>query len=391
MRLGLESQSEGAVVPGRGRDPERLGAVEQLPRQAGRQPHHGGLGRGLDCRGVGSAPVLDHGRQRGRHVPARVGQVRVRHGGGGPVGPNHGLEALVPLELDGDPLRVLLEESHHGLVDDPEEPALELHREAMVGADALEVHGDPGAPAALAGGAPEGRHEPQVVEDHGPDVEDEGLRGIEGLLDHRHELPDLPTRRGGIALEQPLRDLGLEHDVGQALGRPVVHLAGDLAAQVLLGGEDDPRDGRGNGGSIVVVRCRGGGGRSVRVARGLLERGRVGLDGLAQAVDGLALALEDLELGLHERHAAGQGGDLVGLLQDLAAARGGRGLGELVRGGCAARLVACGLRAGLGHEQVDLGDLPLELRRLGAEGRGHRRRIDHREGAWSVPINPRAS
>ena len=42
-------------------------------------------------------------------------------------------------------------------------------------------------------------------------------------------------RRGGVALEQALDDLGLEHDVGEALGRPVVHRPGDVAAEVLLG------------------------------------------------------------------------------------------------------------------------------------------------------------
>ena len=42
-------------------------------------------------------------------------------------------------------------------------------------------------------------------------------------------------------VEQAFHDLGLEHDVRQALRRPVVHLPRDLAAQVLLGGEDHPR------------------------------------------------------------------------------------------------------------------------------------------------------
>ena len=51
--------------------------------------------------------------------------------------------------------------------------------------------GTPAAPAAIARRPAEGRHEPEVVEDHRPDVEDERLRRVEGLLDHRDELADL--------------------------------------------------------------------------------------------------------------------------------------------------------------------------------------------------------
>ena len=44
-----------------------------------------------------------------------------------------------------------------------------------------------------------------------------------------------------IAREQPLHDLRLQDDVREALCRPVVHRPGDLAAQILLGRQDDPR------------------------------------------------------------------------------------------------------------------------------------------------------
>ena len=47
----------------------------------------------------------------------------------------------------------------------------------------------------------------------------------------------------GSRSDEPLDDLGLEDDVGQALGRAVVHRPGDLAAEVLLGGQDHPPDG----------------------------------------------------------------------------------------------------------------------------------------------------
>ena len=51
--------------------------------------------------------------------------------------------------------------------------------------------------------------------------------------------PLAPSR---VAADEPLDDLGLEDDVRQALGRAVVHRPGDLAAEVLLGAQDDPGD-----------------------------------------------------------------------------------------------------------------------------------------------------
>ena len=73
------------------------------------------------------------------------------------------------------------------------------------------------------------------------------------------------ARRGRVAIEEALDDLGLEHDVREALGRPVVHRPGDVAAEVLLGGEDHPADagrgGRGDGraGTRPVVGSRSAG------------------------------------------------------------------------------------------------------------------------------------
>ncbi len=51
-----------------------------------------------------------------------------------------------------------------------------------------------------------------------------------------------PAARSGSLRDEPLHDLGLEDDVRQALGRAVVHRPGDLAAQVLLGAQEQPRD-----------------------------------------------------------------------------------------------------------------------------------------------------
>ena len=113
--------------------------------------------------------------------------------------------------------------------------------------------GTPGPLAAVAGRAAQRGHEPEVVEDHRPDVEDERLRRVEGLLDHRDELVDLDPGDGRVAGDEPIDDLRLQDDVGQALGRPVVHRPGDLAAEVLLGGEHDPR----HAGRFVAVRAPG--------------------------------------------------------------------------------------------------------------------------------------
>ena len=51
-----------------------------------------------------------------------------------------------------------------------------------------------------------------------------------------------PWAIAGSRASEPLDDLGLEDDVRQALGRAVVHRPGDVAAEVLLGAEDDPGD-----------------------------------------------------------------------------------------------------------------------------------------------------
>src|SRR5204863_921381 len=59
--------------------------------------------------------------------------------------------------------------------------------------------------------------------------------------DHRREQVQLAAGPVRIAPEQALHDLGLEDDVREALGWAVVHRASDLAAQVLLGVEHDPR------------------------------------------------------------------------------------------------------------------------------------------------------
>src|SRR5439155_1482335 len=79
------------------------------------------------------------------------------------------------------------------------------------------------------------RAEAEIVEDHRPDVEDERLRRVERLLDHQDEKPDLVESAVWVTAQEPLDDLRLEDDVGQALSGSVVHRPRDLATEVLLG------------------------------------------------------------------------------------------------------------------------------------------------------------
>src|SRR6185369_14402384 len=127
-----------------------------------------------------------------------------------------------PVEADREPVRASAQVAAQRLVDDPEQAALEIHVDPPVLADRVELDRDPGPPSALPCGPPEGRYEAEVVEDHRADVEDERLRRVEGLLDHRDEQPELGARTFGIAAQEPVEDLRLEDDVREALGGPVV-------------------------------------------------------------------------------------------------------------------------------------------------------------------------
>ena len=135
------------------------------------------------------------------------------------------LELVAPVEPKREACGSGRQVAGERLVEHPEQGALELHRQPAVGAERLELDGHAGAPAAIARRAAHRRHEAEVVEDHRPHVEDERLRGVERLLHHPDELADLVRSTLGIASHKALDDLGLEHDVGQALRRPVVHLS----------------------------------------------------------------------------------------------------------------------------------------------------------------------
>ena len=169
-----------------------------------------------------------------------------------------------------------------------------------------------------------------------------------------------------IALDEALDDLGLEHDVRQALGRPVVHRPGDLAAEVLLGIEDQPRDGGRHRGVVVrppAPRHRRAG-RIRRISAG--SRPPIGRevlgDRVAVAGQGAALALEDVDLGLHQGGALGQRDQARRLVEALlgVAVRAGSGV-ELVGGRGAGRSWRVASALAWVDEQVDLAQLAVEL------------------------------
>ena len=86
------------------------------------------------------------------------------------------------------------------IVEHPEQPALEVGGQASIDPHRLEVDRDPDPSPAIPRGPPQRWHEAEVVEDHRADVEDEGLRGVEGPLDHRDERVDLGAGLRGALL-----------------------------------------------------------------------------------------------------------------------------------------------------------------------------------------------
>ena len=112
-----------------------------------------------------------------------------------------------------------------------------------------------------------------------------------------------------ILVDQALDDLGLEHDVGQALGGSVVHRPGDLAAEVLLGVEQETRHGRGTTPPLGSPPTAAGAfvaGTAPKAGELIDVQG----ERLAIAAEGPALALEDLDLRLHQGGALGQQDEL---------------------------------------------------------------------------------
>ena len=141
---------------------------------------------------------------------------------------------LAPGQADQHIVWLCFEVAGDGVVDDAEQGAFMFRIEAPIGAQRFEADAPARPPGAVLGGAAQRGHEAKVIEDHRPDVEDECLGLLESVLDHVAQRVELALAGRGILAQQALYDFRLQGDVGDALGRPVVHLAGDLAAHLLL-------------------------------------------------------------------------------------------------------------------------------------------------------------
>ena len=219
------------------------------------------------------------------------------------------------------------------------------------------------------------------------------------------ELADLVAGLGRVRRHEPLDDLGLEDDVGQALGGAVVHRPGDLATEVLLRAEEQARDGRRDAARVGGPRAAGadlGRTRPPGSARpGTAQRLGIGGEGIAVAAEGPALALEDVDLRFHQRRALGEEDELGVEVRRRRSGRAARRTTWRSRSPWPASrtaatrrdLVAGGLRLRLRDEQVHLAELGVEVRelvrhppgQLGQAGRrrGRGRDVGHRRaGRW---------
>ena len=118
---------------------------------------------------------------------------------------------------------------------------LDVGVEALLDALRVELDVDAGAAPTIGGEAADGGSQPEVVEDHGPDLEDEILGRVEGLLHEPAQRLDLFAGTRVVLLDEPLDDLGLQADVGDGLCRAVVELAHDVPAQIFLAAHDHGR------------------------------------------------------------------------------------------------------------------------------------------------------
>src|SRR3954453_9112951 len=98
------------------------------------------------------------------------------------------------------------------------------------------------------------------------------------------------------------------------------------------------------------------------------------------------LALQDVDLGFHDGGALGEGHELRAEVADVGTARVRRHRRELLGRGRAPGLVPGGLRASLGDEHVDLGDLVLEIGDLAPDALVDRGEVEGHLGSQSSGI-----
>ncbi len=144
------------------------------------------------------------------------------------------------------------------------------------------------------------------------------------MLHHRPKLTQLPVRPAIAPAGQAEDDLRLERDVGQALGRTVMHLARDLAAELFLRPEQHARIGgvgrHGCGPHDQCSRKRAGRGASAHAAGHRPDGAQVGVQldhPVAVAAEGPVLALQQLLLGLEQGRAPALGEQLAARVLEL--------------------------------------------------------------------------
>ncbi len=309
--------------------------------------------------------------------------------------------SFAPLEADQDRRWSQLEIAGDGLDDAAVDGALDVGVEALLSAVGVELDVDTDAPPPIVGDTSDRWTEPEVVKNHGSDLEDEVPGRGQCRLHQLAQRFDLVDRPRVLLLDKPIHDLRLEADVGDGLGRAVVELTNDLTAQVLLAAHD--------GGRLVHARraaATGGAGQRSQAGGGHRSRSAdsfahgceaiVDLDeALQEACQHALLALEHLALGVEEQLPSRQGQQVVASLHRRRRIHGCAGFeaGETGFHLGAASVVALDLGEDLLHEHVDLtvlavdaADVLFELlaesqqaRLRGADARPDRRRT---RGGW---------
>ena len=221
---------------------------------------------------------------------------------------------LGPVEPDRDPLGARGQVGGQRLVEDPEQAALEVHRQPPVRPERVEL--DRRRPARRPRSRAARRSvgtSPRSSRTIGRTSKMNDFVASSVCWTIATSWRTSPPAFAGSRRHEPLDDLGLEDDVRQALGRAVVHRPGDLAAEVLLGVEDQPRDGRRDAARVGGPRPPAPvlAGRAAGIGTSPERRSATRHSAASASripAEGPALALEDVDLRLHQRRALGQRG-----------------------------------------------------------------------------------
>ncbi|HEY8861812.1 MAG TPA: hypothetical protein VIN37_06975 [Candidatus Limnocylindria bacterium] len=217
------------------------------------------------------------------------------------------------------------------------------------------------------------RHEPEVVEDHRAELEDEAAQLLQRLVHHLAERRELLARTILVHAVEALADLRLQDDVRHRLGGAVVDLAGDPPPLLLLSVDDGLEE-------LVLIEDR----RRVRGHRRGAEVGKLvtrAADQRLHPIEQLALRLQGSHLAFHREPAPLGGGELVAGGHDLRVRPLRADAVELRLRGLLALLQAVDLGLGGLDQEVELAHLGGDLRLFGREaGDNAARRLRHPGG-----------